>query len=238
MKEAVEWSVSRVYEGVIMKQFYACLISTLIFVVVCTACAPAPAAVIVPSPSPTSIPTATFVPAQPGVIVSCVLPAVVVPTPPAEIPGIAELDPSTGLHVTGKAQTIDLESYRLEIDGMVDYPLKLSYDDLRCMPKIEVQTTIVCKGNFEDTAVWAGASLQYVLELAGVQPQAENIRLIGADGYSPSVSLEDATSGRAFLAYEWKKQPVPILHGFPLRAAFPGLLGANWVKWLVKIEVY
>jgi len=162
----------------------------------------------------------------------------VVPTPPAETPGIAELDPSTGLHVTGKAQTIDLTDYRLEIDGMVDYPLELSYDDLRCMPKIEVQTTIVCKGNFEDTAVWAGASLQYVLELAGVQPQAENIRLIGADGYSPSVSLEDAMSGRAFLAYEWEKQPVPILHGFPLRAAFPGLLGANWVKWLVKIEVY
>lgn len=171
-------------------------------------------------------------------IVSCALPTVVAPTPPAVIPGVAELDPSTGLHVTGKAQTINLANYRLEIDGMVDYPLKLSYDDLRCMPKIEVRTTIVCKGNFEDTAVWAGASLQYILELAGVQPQAENIRLIGADGYSPSVSLTDAMSGRSFLAYEWEKQPVPILHGFPVRAAFPGLLGANWVKWLIKIEVY
>jgi len=221
-----------------MKQFYGCLISTLIFVLACTACASKQAVVIIPSPSPTSVPTATPVHAQPGVVISCVLPIVMDPTPPAEIPGIAELDPSTGLHVTGSAQTIDLETYRLEIDGMVDYPLKLSYDDLRCMPKIEVQTTIICKGNFEDTAVWAGASLQYILELAGVQPQAENISLIGADGYGPSVSLEDAMSGRSFLAYEWEKQPVPILHGFPLRAAFPGLLGANWVKWLVKIEVY
>jgi DMSO/TMAO reductase YedYZ molybdopterin-dependent catalytic subunit len=230
--------MNRIYEGVIMKQFYGCLISILIFALACAACASKQAVVIIPSPSPTSVPTATPAHAQPGVVVSCVLPTVVVPTPPAEIPGIAELDPSTGLHVTGKAQTIDLESYRLEIDGMVDYPLKLSYDDLRCMPKIEVQTTIVCKGNFEDTAVWAGASLQYILELAGVQPAAENIRLIGADGYSPSVSLEDAMSGRSFLAYEWEKQPVPILHGFPVRVAFPGLLGANWVKWLIKIEVY
>jgi DMSO/TMAO reductase YedYZ molybdopterin-dependent catalytic subunit len=221
-----------------MKQLYVCLIFTLIFALSCTACAQSPAAIIAPSPSPTSLPTATPIHAQPGVVASCILPTVVAPTQPAEIPGVAELDPSTGLHITGKAQTIELARYRLEIDGMVDYPLKLSYDDLRCMPKIEVQTTIVCKGNFEDTAVWAGASLQYILELAGVQSQAKNIRLIGADGYSPSVSLNDAMSGRAFLAYEWEKQPVPILHGFPLRAAFPGLLGANWVKWLIKIEVY
>lgn len=176
-------------------------------------------------------------PATPDADLPCVLPTVIAPTP-AATPGIAELDPSTGLHYTGSVQIIDLATYRLEVDGLVEHPLQLSYDDLRCMPKIEVMTTIVCKGNFEDTAVWAGASLKYVLELAGIQPQAENIRLVGADGYSASVTREDAMSGKAFLAYEWKKQPVPIIHGFPVRAAFPGLLGANWVKWLLKIEVY
>jgi DMSO/TMAO reductase YedYZ molybdopterin-dependent catalytic subunit len=172
-----------------------------------------------------------------GTVAPCVLPTVIAPTP-AATPGIAELDPSTGLHYTGNAQTINLATYRLVVDGLVDHPLQLSYDDLRCMPKIEVLTTIVCKGNFEDTAVWAGASLKYVMELAGIQPQAENIRLVGTDGYSASVTREDAMSGKAFLAYEWEKQPVPIIHGFPVRAAFPGLLGANWVKWLLKIEVY
>ena len=179
----------------------------------------------------------SITPAVPGTVLPCVLPTVIAPTP-AATPGNAELDSSTGLHYTGSVQTIDLATYRLVIDGLVDHPLKLSYDDLRCMPKIEVLTTIVCKGNFDDTAVWAGASLKYVLELAGIQPQAANIRLVGADGYNASVTREDAMSGKAFLAYEWEKQPVPIIHGFPVRAAFPGLLGANWVKWLLKIEVY
>lgn len=220
-----------------MKQLYCYLICTLFFALLFAACTPTPTAAVIPSPSPTNTPTATPVHAQPGVVVSCVLPTVIAPTP-AATPNYAELDPSTGLHYTGSAQIIDLASYRLEIGGLVDYPLKLSYDDLRCMPKIEVQTTIVCIGNFDDTDVWAGASLKYVLELAGIQPQAANIRLIGADGYSASVSREDAMSGKAFLAYEWEKQPVPIIHGFPVRAAFPGLLGANWVKWLLKIEVY
>ena len=39
------------------------------------------------------------------------------------------------------------------------------------------------------------------------------------------------------LAYEWQRQPVPILHGFPLRAVIPDFGGWTWVKWLVGIEV-
>ena len=221
-----------------MKQFYCLSITTLILALFFTACTPAqpPTAEATLPPTPTNLPTAIPT-AIPGKVVHCELPAVIAPTP-APTPGFAELDPSTGLHYTGNAKTIDLASYRLEIDGMVDYPLKLSLDDLRCMPKIEVKTTIICKGNFEDTAVWAGASLKYVLELVGIQPQAKNIRMVGADGYSPSITREDAMSGKAFLAYEWEKQPVPIIHGFPVRVALPGLLGANWVKWLLKLEVY
>lgn len=180
-----------------------------------------------------------LVQAEPGVLPRCRVLPITVPKA-AAIPGIAELDPTTGLHYTGNGEiiTLDLETYRLVIDGMVDHPFALSYDDLRCLPKIEVQTTIVCKGNFDDTAVWAGASLKYLLEMAGIQMQAKNIRLTSADGYQDSVTRDEAMSGKAFLAYEWRKQPVPIIHGFPVRAAFPGLLGAHWVKWLVKIEVY
>lgn len=162
---------------------------------------------------------------------------VVVPTLPAIIPGYTELDESTGLHVTGSYQVIDVESWRLRVTGKVDTPLELSYDDLRCMPRIESLTTIICRGNFEDSATWAGVPLTYILELAGVQADATQIKLSGADGYSSTVLLKDALSELNFLAYEWAGQAVPILHGFPLRAAFPALPGYTWVKWLLEIEV-
>lgn len=167
----------------------------------------------------------------------CGLPPIVIPTPLAVTPGPAELDPSTGLHVTGQAQVIDLDSYRLEVSGLVESPLSLTYDDLRCLPKIEIQTTIVCKGNFDDTAVWTGVPIKTILELAGVKPEAAEILLFGADGYVIGVDMERALSGTSFLAYELRGEPVPILHGFPVRAAFPGQPGFYWVKWLVKIEV-
>jgi len=168
----------------------------------------------------------------------CAVPPIVVPTAPAEIPGYAQLDPTTRLHVTGTAQKIDLESYRLEVTGKVNHPLTLSYNDLRCMPRIEARPTLICPGFFEDTATWAGTSLKSVLELAGMQEKASGIRLISADGYSVPVPLSEALSEKNFLAYAWEGEPLPILHGFPVRAVFPEFDGDTWVKWLVKIEVY
>jgi DMSO/TMAO reductase YedYZ molybdopterin-dependent catalytic subunit len=188
----------------------------------CTSGTSQPPTATSPAPSPTP----------------CVLEPIAIPTPPAEIPGYTELDPTTGLHVTGTAPEIDLTTYRLEISGKVERPLSLSYDDLRCMPRIERTCTIVCPGFFQDDATWAGASLDHILEQAGVQPEADRLRLVSADGYSRIVFLNQLLPEDDFIAYEWEGEPVPIIHGFPVRAVFPALNGNNWVKWLVEIEVF
>jgi DMSO/TMAO reductase YedYZ molybdopterin-dependent catalytic subunit len=167
----------------------------------------------------------------------CVLTPVVIPTPPAEIPGYTELDPSTGLHVTGKAPEIGFDTYRLQVTGKVDNPLSLTYDDLRCMPKMEERCTLTCPGFFDDEATWAGASLTHVLDLAGVQAEATGIKLFSADGYSTLVFMGSVRTDDNFLAYEWEGEPLPILHGFPVRAVFPALSGSSWAKWLIEIEV-
>jgi DMSO/TMAO reductase YedYZ molybdopterin-dependent catalytic subunit len=167
----------------------------------------------------------------------CALPTIIPPTPPAEIPGYTKLDESTGLHMTGTMQEINLASYRLKVSGKVDNPLSLTYDELRCMPKVELRCTLVCVGFFEDVATWAGTPFKEVLDLAGPQPGASGLRLVSADGYAGYVSLDVALEEDSFLAYEWESEPVPVLHGFPVRAVFASLDGSNWVKWLVEIEV-
>jgi DMSO/TMAO reductase YedYZ molybdopterin-dependent catalytic subunit len=154
------------------------------------------------------------------------------------IPESFDLDPTTGLHVTGTAQEIDLEDYRLVITGTVDYALRLTYDDLRCMPRVETRCTLVCPGFFEDEGTWAGVPLIHVLEKAGMRSEAIGLRLVGADGYASLVSMDMARDECNFLAYEWEGEPLPILHGFPVRAVFPESSGNFWVKWLVMIEVY
>ena len=161
----------------------------------------------------------------------------VVPTRPAKIPRTNELDVTTGLHMTGDVQQLDLATYRLKVSGKVDHPLSLTLDELRCLPKVTAAPALVCGDFFTDVATWSGAPIEEVLKLAGVQSGATSVVLDGADGYSTSVPLEEALKPQNFLAYEWEGQPVPILHGFPLRAVFPDLGGSAWVKWLVGIEV-
>ena len=162
---------------------------------------------------------------------------IVVPTLPAKIPGYTEVDPATGLHMTGTPKVIDLASYRLKVDGKVTHPLSLSYDDLRRLPKVTATPTLVCQGFFTDITTWSGVPLKTILEMAGVQPDAKQILMRAADGYSASLSLDEALKPENFLAYEWMGQPLPVLHGFPLRAVIPGQDGSRWVKWLLQIVV-
>jgi len=162
---------------------------------------------------------------------------VVVPTLPAEIPAYTAVDPATGLHMTGTPQVIDLASYRLKVDGRVAHPLSLSYDELRSLPKVTATPTLVCQGYFTDTTTWSGVPLKAILEMADVEPDAEEIRLKAADGYSFTLGLDEALTPENFLAYQWMGQPLPVLHGFPLRAVIPGRDGNVWVKWLLEIVV-
>jgi DMSO/TMAO reductase YedYZ molybdopterin-dependent catalytic subunit len=206
------------------------LLALILALVACASNAPD-----VATPDTTAPPATNAVP--PAAPTACVPSAVVAPTRPAETPGYTELDEATGLHITGEAVEIDPQEYRLEVTGKVDRPLSLTYDELRCMAKIERRPELVCPGFFKDVATWAGVPLADVLELAGIQPGADGLRLVGADGYSALVTTQMATSRDSFLAYQWEGEPLPVLHGFPVRAVFPGHSGSSWVKWLVRIEV-
>ena len=162
---------------------------------------------------------------------------IVVPTLPAEIPGYTEVDPATGLHMTGTPTVIDLAGYRLAVGGKVGQELSLSYDDLRRLPKMTATPTLICVGFFKDTATWSGVSLKTILDMAGALSDAESVTLKSADGYSTSLSLDTALQPENFLAYELMGEPLPVLHGFPLRAVIPGQEGKHWVKWLTEIVV-
>ena len=196
----------------------------------------APTATLTPSATPvveTATPVRTL---ATGRVPSCALTPISVPTM-APNPGYTELDESTGLHVTGGAVKVDLATYRLQVTGLVEAPLGLSLDDLRCLPKVTAKPALVCQGYFVDITTWSGVPINSILQLAGASNGARRIVLVSADGYETLVNIETAKNPENFLAYEWEGQPLPILHGFPLRAVFPTLDGNKWAKWLVEIRV-
>lgn len=166
----------------------------------------------------------------------CALEPVVRPTP-IPYPGYAQMEPSTGLHVTGPAQEIDPATYRLKVFGLVEQPLSLSYDDLRCLPMTQAHTWLTCPGFFTDEADLAGFTFAELFAIARPQAQASRVRLTSVEGYSVLFALAEVLAPGVFLAHQWEREPLPPSHGFPLRGVFPLKSGANWVKWVTQIEV-
>jgi H+/Cl- antiporter ClcA/DMSO/TMAO reductase YedYZ molybdopterin-dependent catalytic subunit len=96
------------------------------------------------------------------------------------------------------------------------------------------------------TARWRGVPLRDVLAQAGLLPDATDVALIGADlseeadppqSYGASIPLGKALAGEVLLAYEMNGQPLPRVHGAPVRVVVPGYIGARSVKWLERIEI-
>ena len=166
---------------------------------------------------------------------NCLKP-VIPPAKPAVIPSEGGIDKTTGRHVMGDVQVLDVHSYRLAVSGLVDHPLSLSYDDLRCMPKVTETVTTTCY-DFADTARWSGVLISDVLKKAGVQPSAKKVIQKAPDRIVSTVSIEMAMDPHNFLAYEMEGKPLPVLFGFPVRSIFIDVAGQYSIKWLTSLEV-
>ncbi len=139
---------------------------------------------------------------------------------------------------------IDLSSWSMEIGGMVDRPLTLTYDDLLARPQVERIVTIACVsnevgGDLIGNAVWQGVLLRDLLDEAGVQPGAEQVFGTSIDGWTCGFPVEVALDGRdAMIAIGMNGEPLPLQHGFPARVIVPGLYGyVSATKWLARLDL-
>ncbi len=139
---------------------------------------------------------------------------------------------------------IGLSSYKVEIGGMVDKPLTLTYADLLARPQVERVVTLCCVsnevgGDLISNAVFQGVMLAPLLEEAGVQAGAEQVYSESLDGWTCGFPVDVALDGRdAMIAIGMNGEALPLEHGFPARLVVPGLYGyVSATKWLSKIEL-
>ena len=78
---------------------------------------------------------------------------------------------------------IDINSYNLIIDGIVNSPLSLSYEQLQSFPTITRDAEIICPGVKDETDSWTGVSLSTLLKEAGLATGASEVVFTGEDGY-------------------------------------------------------
>ena len=163
-------------------------------------------------------------------------------TPTAAALPSATPRPTTAINklgLTGTPVEVDIVSYRLVVDGLVEHPLSLSYEQLLAYPAVSRLMVLECPGVFVDYAEWTGPLLRTILEQAGVRPEAREVVFFDGDPfpYEKRVSLDEALGDNMILAYQVNGQTLPVDQGYPLRLAAGGKLGDVWVKWLFRIEV-
>jgi len=136
------------------------------------------------------------------------------------------------------------QDWTLQITGMVDHPIELTFDDLLRLPLIEHDMTLVCVsdavgGPYAGNARWLGASLPALLRKAGIRRGADQVLSTGTDGMTISTAVDTILDGRqALIAVGMNGQPLPTEHGFPARMLVPGLYGyVSATKWVTKLEV-
>jgi len=132
--------------------------------------------------------------------------------------------------------------WRLEIAGAVDEPRTYSFAELTSLPATEQLTTLCCisnpvGGGLISNARWKGVSLPSILRVAKPKPGLEAVLFHAADGYYETFPIAKAFEAATLLAYEMNGEPIPHIHGFPLRLIVPGLYGEKNPKWLTKIEL-
>jgi DMSO/TMAO reductase YedYZ molybdopterin-dependent catalytic subunit len=147
------------------------------------------------------------------------------------------ITPADKLHTTGNPPPVDISSYHLEVGGLVDHPLSLSYDEFKSLPTVTETVLLICPAFFVDNAQWTGVPVASLLKSAGVQARANKVTFIGLDGYREMLPIDDVQNEGVFLAYSVNGQALPVEQGFPLRLVLKGRLGDLWVKWVQSIQV-
>lgn len=158
-------------------------------------------------------------------------------------------------------EPISLSDWELFIDGEIEHPLRFTFEEILKMPKVIVSNTLECSGNGRSflkekasgnpwtiggvsNAVYGGVWLKDLLAQTELKNTAKHVafegydKALGSSGikFIRSVPIEKALSS-TLLAYEMNGEPIPLKHGYPLRALALGWYGANSVKWLHNIMV-
>ncbi|MGO4661336.1 molybdopterin-dependent oxidoreductase [Terrabacter sp. 2TAF16] len=139
---------------------------------------------------------------------------------------------------------VDVDTWTLEVDGMVEKPFTMTFAELAAMPLIERDITMTCVSNevgggYIGSARWLGVKLTDVLDRAGITGSPDQVLSTAVDGFTISTPLAVVRDGRdAMIAIGMNGAQLSDTHGFPARLITPGLYGfVGATKWLTKLTL-
>jgi len=134
-------------------------------------------------------------------------------------------------------QFIDKDTYRLQIDGMVERPINLTYDQIINFTPVSKLVNLNCVEGWSFTAKWTGIPVKTLLDETGIKENATTVIFYSVDGYSTSHDINYLLDNDIILAYRINDITLPPDRGFPLQLVAESKYGYKWAKWIDHIEL-
>jgi DMSO/TMAO reductase YedYZ molybdopterin-dependent catalytic subunit len=136
---------------------------------------------------------------------------------------------------TPKLSTSD---WTFTVEGLVEQPTTWTWDEMRALPQSEYEGDIHCVTTWSKLGVsFSGVPVDALLAVARPRPAASHVLAYSHTGYTTNLPLADVTGGRAWVAFEFEGEPLPVPHGGPARLLVPHLYFWKSAKWVAGLRV-
>jgi DMSO/TMAO reductase YedYZ molybdopterin-dependent catalytic subunit len=144
----------------------------------------------------------------------------------------------------GHVPEVSLRDWRLEVGGLVDNPVTLTWDEFLALPQTEDVSDFHCVTTWSRyDNHWKGVRFRTLAELAVPHEEARFVLCTGYDHmpgtkipYTTNLPLARAVDDDVLLVHTWEGRPLPVEHGGPVRMITPKLYAWKGTKWIRKIE--
>lgn len=139
----------------------------------------------------------------------------------------------------GVQPDIPVHKWSLTIDGLVEKPTVLTWQNFIRLPQVERVSDFHCVttwSRFDNH--WKGVEFRAVCNLVKPKPEARFLFFTSYDGYTTNLSLE-ASLDDLLLVHEWEGKPLTLEHGGPVRGVVSKIYawkGAKWIKQITFLD--
>lgn len=132
---------------------------------------------------------------------------------------------------------VPLSKWKLVVDGEVESPVTLSWEDFMALPQTNDVSDFHCVTTWSRMDVpWVGVRLVDIAALVMPKPTATHVLCHGYDQYTTNLSLEEALKEDVLLVHTADGKPLERDHGGPVRMITPQLYAWKGSKWISRIQ--
>ncbi len=144
----------------------------------------------------------------------------------------------------GDTPDVPLDTWRLEVHGLCEHPLTLTWADFLNLPHVDDESDFHCVTTWSRlNNRWRGVRFRTLAELAVPSDEAHFVSCTGYGRmpgsiipYTTNLPLGRAVEDDVLLVHSWEGAPLPAEHGGPCRMITPRLYAWKGTKWIRRIE--